>query len=175
MEIWKNIKGFEELYQISNLGQVKSLRNNLILKPGLAGIGYLSVNLCKDGKQNYKKIHRLVAEHFIENIDNLPCVNHKDGNKTNNNVENLEWCTSSYNNKEAYRLGLKRSLKGKNNKYSKTLMKKVSQYDLQGNYIRKWNCINDIEKELGIYHANIVKCCKEQRHKAGGYIWKYAD
>lgn len=175
MEIWKDIKGYENLYQISNLGQVKSLRNNLILKPGLVGIGYLSVNLCKDGKHNYKKIHRLVAEHFIENIDNLPCINHKDGIKTNNNVENLEWCTSSYNNKEAYRLGLKGSLKGKNNKYSESLMKQVNQYDLQNNFIKTWNSIQSIENNLGIKHTNIVKCCKGERHKAGGYIWKYAD
>ena len=175
MEIWKDIEGYENLYQISNLGNVKSLRKNILLRPGLVGIGYMAVALCKKGKKVHKKIHRLVAEHFIDNSRKLFCVNHIDGNKLNNNVENLEWCTSSYNNKEAYRLGLKGSLKGKNNKYSESLMKQVNQYDLKGNFIKKWNCMHDIEKELGIYHQNIIKCCKEQRHKAGGYIWKYAD
>ena len=102
MEEWKDIKGYEGLYQISNKGRVKSLGNNKtkkekILKPRKCN-GYFSVRLCKKGeKPKPFDIHRLVAEHFLPNPDNLPVVNHKDENKLNNNVENLEWCTFAYN------------------------------------------------------------------------------
>ena len=102
MEEWKDIKGYEGIYQISNKGRVKSLGNNKtkkekILRPRKIN-GYFSVRLCKKGEKPKEfNIHRLVAEHFIPNPDNLPVVNHKDENKLNNNVENLEWCTVAYN------------------------------------------------------------------------------
>lgn len=103
-EEWRDIKGYEGLYQVSNLGRVKSLRdkNNkkreLILKPKIMRNGYLKVDLCKNGKQKTFTVHRLVATVFISNPKNFPTVNHKDENKLNNNVSNLEWCTVLYNN-----------------------------------------------------------------------------
>ena len=98
MEEWKDIKGYEGLYQISNKGRVKSLYNkSKILRPGKRK-GYFFVWLYKNKKRKQYSIHRLVAEHFLLNPDNLPVVNHKDENKLNNNVENLEWCTVEYNN-----------------------------------------------------------------------------
>lgn len=108
MEKWKNILGFDGNYQISNYGNVKSFINNIILKPGIASKrnnkqGYKVVNL--KGKLYY--IHRLVAEAFIPNIANKPQINHIDGNKLNNKVDNLEWCTNSENIKHAYKIGLK--------------------------------------------------------------------
>ena len=101
METWKNIKGYEGLYQISNKGRVKSLYNKnnkkeKILKPGERN-EYLCVSLYKNNKKNVYSIHRLVAQAFLPNPDNLPVVNHKDENKLNNNVENLEWCNYGYN------------------------------------------------------------------------------
>ena len=101
MEIWKDIKGYEGLYQISNKGRVKSLGNNKtkkekILSPGKHK-GYFYVSLYKNRKEKKYSIHRLVAQAFLPNPDNLPVVNHKDENKLNNNVENLEWCTQEYN------------------------------------------------------------------------------
>lgn len=103
IEIWKDIEGYEGLYQISNLGNVKSLNYNHTglekrLKPQKSNKGYLRIELCKNGKKKKFSIHELVADTFIENPNNLPCVNHKDENKINNNVENLEHCTYSYNN-----------------------------------------------------------------------------
>lgn len=98
MEHWKEIAGFESQYEVSNKGQVRIKKTQRVLCPSLRGRGYEAINLHKDGKQHQKYIHRLVAEAFIDNPDNLPCVNHKDENKTNNQVSNLEWCSYSYNN-----------------------------------------------------------------------------
>ena len=105
MEEWRDVKGYEGLYQVSNKGRVKSLNridsrgnkvNEKILRPGKRN-NYLFVNLYKNGKRKLYDIHRLVAQAFLPNPDNLPVVNHKDENKLNNNVENLEWCTQAYN------------------------------------------------------------------------------
>lgn len=102
MEIWKDIKGYEGLYQVSNMGRIKSLGNNktrkekiLSLKP--SNDGYIRVYLCKNGKQKPFSVHRLVAQAFLPNPDNLPEVNHIDENKENNHVKNLEWCDRKYN------------------------------------------------------------------------------
>ena len=97
-EVWKPIEGYEDKYLISNTGKVKSLYRNIILKPKTDKDGYKEVSLHKNGKSKTKKIHRLVAYAFIPNPNNLPQVNHKNENKENNHVENLEWCTSEYNN-----------------------------------------------------------------------------
>ena len=111
-EIWKWIFGYEGLYQVSNFGRVKSFNGRWgsvqILKPVLQKNGYLTVSLCKNGKLKTVKIHRLVAETFLTNSDNLPEVNHKDGNKLNNCVENLEWCTGKENVQHALENGLRK-------------------------------------------------------------------
>jgi hypothetical protein len=104
MEIWKDIIGYEGCYQVSNLGNVKSLNymhtgREKILKTKQKKNGYMHINLCKDGVTKTHSIHMLVAETFIPNTDNLPQVNHKDEVKSNNCVDNLEWCTIEYNNK----------------------------------------------------------------------------
>lgn len=105
-EVWKDVKGYEGLYQVSNLGRVRSLdhidtlgrhRKERILAGGLGSEGYLTIILCRDGKHKTHIIHRLVAQAFLDNSDNLPQVNHKDEDKTNNVVSNLEWCTAAYN------------------------------------------------------------------------------
>ena len=96
-KIWKPIIGYENLYKINNYGEVLSLRSNKILKPNNNGIGYFIIQLCKNGKRKNYLIHRLVAEHFLDNPNNLPEVNHKDEDKSNNFVDNLEWCKHKYN------------------------------------------------------------------------------
>lgn len=105
-EVWKDIRGYEGLYQVSNLGRVKSLSKNvkgrnykeIIKAPSYGGKGYYRLSLCKNGKNKYFYIHRLVAQAFISNPNNYPCVNHIDCNIYNNNFDNLEWCTYKYNN-----------------------------------------------------------------------------
>ena len=123
MEEWKDIKEFTGYYQVSNCGRVRSvdryvpdnhnskrIAKGMILKPYKTTKGYLKVTLYKDSKKVYKKcrVHRLVAEAFLDNTDNLPQVNHIDGNKENNNVKNLEWCTQEYNLKHAQEMMAKK-------------------------------------------------------------------
>lgn len=182
-EIWKDIKEFEKRYQVSNLGRVKSLskfvNNNpnyssigyytkeRILKPFKNAKGYQLVKLYKDKVSYNKKIHRLVAEAFIPNLKNKPQINHIDGSKNNNNANNLEWCTNKENQEHAWKNNLKKRIIGKDNKLSKN----VYQYDLKGNFIKEWNCVEEAQKTLKI--SNISTVCYGKRKQAGGYIWKY--
>lgn len=110
-ELWKDVQGYEGLYKVSNLGNVYSCKRNKLLKKyfpdlGLGATGYNLVGLYKDGKQKMFVVHRLVAQAFIDNPLNLPVVNHKDGNKRNNTVENLEWCTQKENVAHAIAMGV---------------------------------------------------------------------
>lgn len=177
-EEWKDIKDFESLYQISNYGRVKSFHNNIgrgiiIRKVRLNKQGYYYCNLCKNNKVITKKIHRLVAENFLKNTKNYICVNHIDGDKRNNSVYNLEWCTQSYNSNHAYKLGLREPWnKGLLGNVNKTTVE-VYQYDIDGNFIKSWNCIKDVERILGIQSCNITRACQHKRHTAGGFVWKY--
>lgn len=137
-EIWRKIEGFEK-YEVSNLGRVRSLnyrktKETKILKPGKDKKGYLKVNLYKSSKHSSKRVHRLVATAFIPNLDNKTQVNHIDGNKQNNTVSNLEWCTNSENMQHAWRTGLRNeetkrkiseSLKGKH--HTEETKKKMSE------------------------------------------------
>lgn len=102
MEVWKYIKGYEGLYQISNLGRVKSLKRNILLKKKKEKTGYNSVYLFKNGIGKYWRVHRLVCVSFIPNPNNYPIINHINGIKDDNKLDNLEWCTVSYNTKDAY-------------------------------------------------------------------------
>ena len=144
-EIWKWIKGYENLYQISNYGRVKSFPRNgtgkeiKILRPQITKFGYLKISLHKDNKSKFFQIHRLVAETFIQNIKNKPQVNHKDGNKFNNYVDNLEWSTIAENNQHAYASGLKNS--ENNRRRSKLTDEQVSW--IRKNYIPR-------DKEFGL-------------------------
>ena len=172
-EIWKPIKDFEGLYEVSNLGRVKSLSRlkhpncgryylkEKILKIWKNPNGYYATCLSKNGNHT-KTIHRLVAETFIPNQNNYPCVNHKDEDKSNNCVDNLEWCTWEYNN----------NYKNKGERISKTKFKKVSQYDLEGNYIKEWESILGASKQLNISSSGITNCIHGRSKSAGGYIWK---
>ena len=181
MEIWKDIKGYEGLYQVSNLGRVKSLSKEFlvsnqyckttkcrktkerILKPQLDKYGYYRVTLCKDGKKYLKQIHRLVALTFLTNPHELPLVNHKNEIKTDNRSCNLEFCTSSYNQNYG-------TIK---ERISVAQSYDINQYTLGGCFIKKWHGINKASRELKINHANIISCCQGKRKSAGGYIWRY--
>lgn len=114
-------------------------------------------------------IHRLVAETFIKNPENYFYINHKDGDKTNNNINNLEWCDNSHNVREAYRLGLNKPILGEKHHLSVS----VNQYDLKGKLIKTWNCMRDIQRELGFEHTNISRCCRNKQKTAYGFIWRY--
>lgn len=163
-EIWKDIKDYPN-YQVSNLGKVKNTKTNKILKP-FSPIGeYLKVSLSKNGKAKHYFIHRLVAETFIPNPNNYPCVNHKDENPSNNCVSNLEWCSYQYNNNYGTRNGKVAE------KLRKVKCKKVRQYDLNDNYIKTWNSVVEAQKEIGSSH--IWQCLNGTFKQTKGYKWRY--
>lgn len=187
-EIWKDIKGYEGLYQVSNKGNIKSLDRTTgikkhgihrlkekILKPIKCG-KYYQIYLCKDNKAKSFYIHRLVGENFIDNIKCYTDINHKDGNTHNNNVENLEWCTRSYNIEHSYKV-LKRKVNVNGLiEYREKHKRKVNQYDLDDNFIKQWNYIKEAENFLNIKSiGKISECCNNKRKSAFGYKWKYAE
>ena len=161
-EIWKDINGYEGLYQVSNFGNVKSLhkyagRTDRILSPGKTKRGYLGVYLFKNGKGKSLYVHRLVAQAFIPNPNDLSEVNHIDEDKHNNRVDNLEWCDRQYNVE-----------------YSMCIS--VNQYTLDGVFIRQWKSAGEASKELLIDRRRICSVCNGEPHciTAGGFIWRYA-
>lgn len=181
MEIWKDIEGYGGTFQVSNLGRVKTFnyRNTgveKVLKPKKHNKGYLQVQLMKGDMNKMFTIHRLVAQAFIPNPDNLPFVNHKDENKTNNCVDNLEWCDRLYNVRYSLDLHPERNTQVKHyQKNHRRLDRKINQYDKQGNLIKTWDNSRTIQNETKMSDWSISECCRGNRHTAYGYIWQYAN
>ena len=179
-EIWKDKKDYEGHYQVSNLGRAKSLdryikgkghslqfKKGRILKPMKDSNGYLKVRLCNGEKSKTFNLHRLVAEAFIPNPNNYKEVNHKDENKTNNVVTNLEWCDKKYN--QNYGTRNKRiSEKMTNGKLSKPVL----QYDLEGNFIKEWKSTAECGRN-GFNQGAVSACCLGKLKKSKNFIWKY--
>ena len=146
----------------------KTYRTKL-LKYGKDHCGYFRTALALNGKKITVKVHRIVAEAYIPNPENKPQVNHIDGNKSNNNVNNLEWSTAKENTIKAYEIGLKKKGKEVYN------AKPVYQYDMNMNFIKKYGAITEASKETKTQHAGISRCCSGKRNHAGGFIWKYGN
>lgn len=161
-EIWKDIKDYEGLYQVSNWGRVK--RENRILRFSKSSSGYLQVMLCKDGKIRNFFVHRLVAEAFIPNPFNLPEVNHKSENKQDNRVENLEYCDHKYNCNYGTR----------NKRTVEKIAKTVLQYTFDGILIREWESTKECGRN-GFHQGAVAACCRGERKSHKGFIWKYKE
>ena len=157
----KPINGFEGLYEIDEDGGVYSLRSKKYLKPIKTNSGYLQVSLFVNSKRFYRYIHRLVAEAFIDNPNNLLEINHIDENKMNNNVNNLEWCSHKYNCNYGNR--------------NANVSSSIGQYDLDGNLIKAFKSIKEASAETGIKVANISAVASKHkwRKTAGGFVWRY--
>lgn len=178
-EIWKDIAGYENLYQVSNLGNVISLfRTNKpkTLKPTPSNCGYYKVQLYKNGHPQMFYVHRLVAEAFIPNPNKKSQVNHIDGIKSNNCLTNLEWVSPSENQKHSISLGLRSSSPmvgkiGKLNHQSKPIM----QFSKSGDLIKVWDCISDASRYFNCKPSNISNCASGRYKSSQGYVWKYTD
>lgn len=167
IEVWKDIEGYDGLYQVSNLGRVKSLSNDKdkkekILKAGKIK-GYLQVILYKNSKMKHYYVHRLVAQTFIPNPDNLQCINHEDENKENNCVENLEWCTIQYNLNYGTH-----NFKSASNKSIP-----IIQLTLNDEFVRCYRSSNDAGR-AGFHQGHIISCCKGNLKTTNGFKWLYA-
>ena len=176
-EIWRDIAGYEGLYQISNMGRIKSLgrtvpskggskqyRKERILKTVTNTNGYWYVDLHNgNGKRKTFSIHRLVCEAFHPNPENKPCVNHIDENKANNAASNLEWCTYKENNNHGTH----------NARVAKALSKPVGQYTRDGELIKVWQSIMEVQRQLGFNNGYICKAVQGKRKTVYGYVWKY--
>lgn len=186
-EIWKDILGYEGLYQVSNYGRIKALeryvkhsenamrlRKELILVPVNRGDGYYVVSLC-NGSSRSRIIHRLVAQAFIPNPENKPQVNHKDGDKSNNSLDNLEWVTVSENILHSFRIGIRTANKPSLGKFgsSHVRSKAVLQFTKDGKFIKKHGAIVEASKELCIHRSAISNACCGLSGSAGGYVWKF--
>lgn len=172
-EIWKDVEGYEGLYQVSNKARVRS--KNTILSPEISNKGYLMVGMRKPGKHQLKTIHRMMGIAFIPNPEPLiyDCINHKDGNKLNNDLDNLEWCTKSMNNKHAYATGLKIPKWTDKHGEEHPRSKKVFQFDRLGKFIKEHINSRIASNETGANYKHISAVTKGKRLTAGGYLWSY--
>ena len=175
IEVWKDIKGYEGLYQVSNIGRVKSLKRTFIdkigrrqhikeriLKSETDRYGYLRVLLCaSSGKRKHFAVHRLVCEAFHENSQNKPEVNHINEDKSDNRACNLEWVTKKENCNHGTR--------------NARIAKSVGQYTRDGKLIKVWQSIIEVERLLGFDCGSISKVARGERKTAYGYVWKYDE
>lgn len=176
-EIWKDVKGFEGLYQVSNLGRIKSYAHKVKCRGGFRvqpskiltncfDGNYYHVTLFKTNKRKLLLVHRIVAMAFLDNHENKRTVNHIDGNKQNNKVDNLEWATYSENIKHAFSTGL-------NMPHDGGTSKPILEYDLNGNFVREYKSINDAARVLHISTGNIWSVLNKKTKQIKGRMFKY--
>lgn len=188
IEEWRDIVGYEGLYQVSNLGRVKRIVGWKCLKTRLRNLsndkdGYQIIQLCKNSVYAPMKIHRLVGIMFPDLVswtedakgkpfDKLQ-INHKNECKWDNNYWNLEWCTREYNNN--YGTRITRMKENKKGKFNTKKSKPVIQYTIDMKYVTEYPSVTEAERQTGIHHGNICQCCKGNINysHAGGFIWKY--
>lgn len=191
-EVWQPVKDYEGLYEVSSLGRIRSLNHAVIdscgkkqhfkgrlLKPCCTSGNYLIVTLHKGSQKKNFLVHRLVASAFVPNPHNYPQINHKDENKHNNKISNLEWCTAHYNN--FYGSHMRRAIvtRRSNVNWKRSIVKNaearkktVIQCNMNGQTLKVWPSLSEVEKKLKINRSNISACCHGRRENAGGYVWK---
>lgn len=173
-EIWEPISGYEGLYEVSNLGNVRSVDRVVIssrqvnrrlkgklLSPSINNRGYQYVNLVKGGRSKSVTIHKLVALAFIPNPKDKPCIDHINAIRTDNRSENLRWC--SHRENQNFPIAT-----------SKRKVTRVNMYTKKGEFVKQFKSITDAEREIGVSHSNICASCAGRRNEAGGFKWEYA-
>ena len=201
LETWKDISGFEHMYQVSSLGRIKSLSRTVAVRGGYRTTtekllncshlpnGYVQVHLSKNHHVSMKLLHRLVAEAFIPNPDNFPCINHKDGDPSNNCVDNIEWCTYEYNSnypicKQRQSLAMHRryakdpdflmACKQRLDRYHAQSRRRVCQLTQDGVLVNTWESALSTAS-AGFKHTNVISCANGKRKTHHGYKWMWAD
>lgn len=179
-EIWRQAVGYEGFYEVSTAGRIRSLRckkaPSKLLYPRINRTGYYCLTLCVKYKRWDGELHRLIALTFIPNPENKPCVNHKNGIKTDNRIQNLEWVTRSENMKHAVKMGLINFKDRKQVDRSGALnpmAKSVIQYDLTGNKIQEYETLTKAAQSVGGCRVAIRNCAEGKTKKSSGYIWRY--
>jgi len=173
-EIWKDVPGYEGIYQASTFGRIKSLPNpgnrhyEIIMIPFVRERGYKFITLIKNGIKWGTMVHRVIGITFIDNPLSLPYINHKDENPSNNHVDNLEWCTPKYNSN--YGTGIKRNALARINGIRS---KKVYKFSLDGEYIEEYPSLNEVGRKDGFNIKNISSVCLGRRKYANGFKWSY--
>lgn len=185
-EVWAFIENTDNCFMVSNMGNVKSLDRSIKYSNGVIRFkhgqlltkciskGYEIVGIKENGTVKTKKVHRLVAQAFIPNPENKPEVNHIDGNKRNNCVENLEWCTASENSKHAFRTGLYKSMNNWQDISCHQANKEVIQMDLDGNELNRFFSAEEAFRKTGIHSSCICNCIRGRYKQANGYKWKHS-
>ncbi len=177
MEIWKAVKGYEGIYEVSNFGRIRSLDKEITFKDGrrrkfygrilrtntLNNSGYVTVGLHDHGHQISYLLHRVVAEAFVENPNNYSEVNHIDQNKMNNSSDNLEWCTHKENVNHGDEI----------ERGSQKQRKSFRQLDMDGNVIKLWSGFKKMQRETGYQRKSVYECCTGKRDSYKGFRWEY--
>ena len=188
MEEWKPIRGYEDRYEVSSLGRVRNLQTGKLLTPKQHNRGYHAVILCRNKKQKYFLVHRLVAIAFVPTDDESLTINHIDEDTLNNNVDNLEWCTNAENNRKflenrkiygCVSVCGKKTYKNKTNSGGFHAGRKenpthVIQMDMDGTFVKEWSSAAETKRQLGYNTWSISQCCNGKRKMAYGYKWQYA-
>jgi hypothetical protein len=163
--MWRPIVGYEGIYEISRLGEVRRIKTGRILTGYAGRDGYRRVGLTVNSETKPFLLHRLLAIAFIPNPFNYPCVNHKDEDKSNNSLSNLEWCTYRYNLNYGTH----------NARANESRKKPISQYSKDGKFIRDWNSVTDLRNETGMDITHVSSCCRGKRKSANGFCWQYKN